>query len=123
MANNVKVNLDWVESETFEGDPGVAEVRLAGVHGILVPGGFGERGAEGKIRAAQFARERGVPLLNSVESAASSPHTLRAYSMTSVCIPRQMPKYGTLRSRAKRIALSMPSMPRLPNPPGTRMPS
>jgi CTP synthase len=61
VANNVKVNLDWVESETFEGDPGLAEVRLAGVHGILVPGGFGERGAEGKIRAVQFAREHKIP--------------------------------------------------------------
>jgi CTP synthase len=61
LANKVKVNLDWVESETFEGEPGAAAARLEGVHGILVPGGFGERGAEGKIRAAQFARERGVP--------------------------------------------------------------
>ena len=61
VANNVKVNLDWVESETFEGEPGAAAARLEGVHGILVPGGFGERGAEGKIRAAQFARERNVP--------------------------------------------------------------
>ena len=61
VANNVKVNLDWVESETFEGEPGAAAARLEGVHGILVPGGFGERGAEGKIRAAQFARERLVP--------------------------------------------------------------
>ena len=61
VANNVKVNLDWVESEAFEGDPGAATARLEGVHGILVPGGFGERGAEGKVRAAQFARERSVP--------------------------------------------------------------
>ncbi|HYG27753.1 MAG TPA: CTP synthase [Caulobacteraceae bacterium] len=61
LANKVKVNLDWVESETFEGEPGAAAARLEGVHGILVPGGFGERGAEGKIRAAQFARERNVP--------------------------------------------------------------
>ena len=61
MANRVKVNLDWVESEAFEGDDGAAAARLDGVHGILVPGGFGERGAEGKIRAAQFARERSVP--------------------------------------------------------------
>ena len=61
VANNVKVNLDWVESETFEGDQGAAAARLEGVHGILVPGGFGERGSEGKIRAAQFARERLVP--------------------------------------------------------------
>jgi CTP synthase len=61
VANNVKVNLDWVESETFEGDENSAAARLEGVHGILVPGGFGERGAEGKIRAAKFAREHGVP--------------------------------------------------------------
>jgi CTP synthase len=60
VANNVKVNLDWVESETFEGEDSAA-VRLAGVHGILVPGGFGERGAEGKIRAVQFAREHNIP--------------------------------------------------------------
>ena len=61
VANKVKVNLDWVESETFEGDDSSAATRLEGVHGILVPGGFGERGAEGKIRAAQFARERQIP--------------------------------------------------------------
>jgi CTP synthase len=61
VANRVKVNLDWVESEMFEGDDGAAATRLEGVHGILVPGGFGERGSEGKIRAAQFARERSVP--------------------------------------------------------------
>ena len=61
LANRVKVHLDWVESETFEGDDNAAATRLEGVHGILVPGGFGERGSEGKIRAAKFARERGVP--------------------------------------------------------------
>ncbi len=61
VANRVKVNLDWVESEAFEGEDGAAAARLEGVHGILVPGGFGERGSEGKIRAAQFARERQVP--------------------------------------------------------------
>jgi CTP synthase len=61
VANRVKVNLDWVESEAFEGDDSAAATRLEGVHGILVPGGFGERGAEGKIRAAKFARERQVP--------------------------------------------------------------
>ncbi|MBA3811091.1 MAG: CTP synthase [Caulobacteraceae bacterium] len=61
LANRVRVNLDWVESEAFEGEEGAAATRLEGVHGILVPGGFGERGSEGKIRAAQFAREHGVP--------------------------------------------------------------
>ena len=59
IANRVKVNLDWIESEVFENeDPAPF---LEHVHGILVPGGFGQRGAEGKIQAAQFARERNVP--------------------------------------------------------------
>jgi CTP synthase len=59
IANKVRVNLDWIESEIFEReDPAPF---LEHVNGILVPGGFGQRGAEGKIRAAQFARERGVP--------------------------------------------------------------
>jgi CTP synthase len=59
LANRVKVNLDWIESEIFEtADPAA---HLEHVHGILVPGGFGQRGAEGKILAARFARERGVP--------------------------------------------------------------
>jgi len=59
MANRVKVRLDWIESEVFEGsDPAQ---RLEHVDGILVPGGFGQRGAEGKILAARFARERRVP--------------------------------------------------------------
>ena len=59
IANKVKVNLDWIESEVFENeDPAPF---LDHVDGILVPGGFGQRGAEGKIRAARFARERHVP--------------------------------------------------------------
>jgi CTP synthase len=61
VANRVKVNIDWVESEAFEGEDGAAATRLEAVNGILVPGGFGERGSEGKIRAARFARERLVP--------------------------------------------------------------
>jgi CTP synthase len=59
IANRVKVNLEWIESETFEKeDP---SPYLEGVHGILVPGGFGERGAEGKIAAAHYARTRDIP--------------------------------------------------------------
>jgi CTP synthase len=59
IANKVKVNLDWIESEVFENeDPAPF---LEHVNGILVPGGFGQRGAEGKIKAAQFARMRNVP--------------------------------------------------------------
>ncbi len=59
IANNVHVEEDWVEAERFDREDIVG--RLAGVHGILVPGGFGERGAAGKIGAARFARERKVP--------------------------------------------------------------
>ena len=59
IANKVKVNLDWIESEVFENED--AAPFLEHVHGILVPGGFGQRGAEGKILAARFARERKVP--------------------------------------------------------------
>ncbi|ACI93413.1 CTP synthase [Afipia carboxidovorans OM5] len=59
IANKVKVNLDWIESEVFEReDPAPF---LEHVNGILVPGGFGQRGAEGKIKAVRFARERRVP--------------------------------------------------------------
>ena len=59
IANKVKVDLDWIESEVFEREDPTPF--LEHVNGILVPGGFGQRGAEGKIRAAQFARERHVP--------------------------------------------------------------
>jgi CTP synthase len=59
IANTVRVNLDWIESEVFENED--AAPFLEHVNGILVPGGFGQRGAEGKIRAAQFAREHHVP--------------------------------------------------------------
>ncbi|HZT90168.1 MAG TPA: CTP synthase [Stellaceae bacterium] len=60
IANNVKVRLDWIESEVFEAESEALR-QLEGVHGILVPGGFGERGSEGMIEAARFARERQVP--------------------------------------------------------------
>ncbi|MEO0384031.1 MAG: CTP synthase [Pseudomonadota bacterium] len=59
IANKVKVDIEWLEAEIFESeDP---SPYLEGVHGILVPGGFGKRGAEGKIAAASFARTRKVP--------------------------------------------------------------
>src|SRR5262249_8366372 len=59
IANKVRVDLDWIESEVFEReDPAPF---LEHVAGILVPGGFGQRGAEGKIRAAEYARELRVP--------------------------------------------------------------
>ncbi|MBI1778853.1 MAG: CTP synthase [Proteobacteria bacterium] len=59
LANNVRVKLDWIDSEVFEREDAVRH--LEDVNGILVPGGFGERGSEGKIAAARFARERAVP--------------------------------------------------------------
>ncbi len=59
IANRVRVQLDWVDSQVFEQPNAIA--RLEDVHGILVPGGFGERGTEGKIKAVQFAREHRVP--------------------------------------------------------------
>ena len=59
IANNVGVKLNWIDSEIFEQPDAVQQ--LESVHGILVPGGFGERGAQGKIEAVRFARERNVP--------------------------------------------------------------
>ena len=59
IANNARVRMNWIDSEIFEREDAVSH--LEDVHAILVPGGFGERGAEGKILAAQFARERQVP--------------------------------------------------------------
>ena len=59
LANKVKVNLNWIDSQIFEGPDALQH--LEGVNGILVPGGFGERGTEGKIAAACFAREKNIP--------------------------------------------------------------
>jgi CTP synthase len=59
IANNVRVNLNWLDSQVFESNDTLHH--LDGVDGILVPGGFGERGTEGKIKAAQFAREHKIP--------------------------------------------------------------
>ncbi len=64
IANRVRVKLDWVDSQIFEsadGRQGAAIARLEDVHGILVPGGFGERGSEGKIESVRFAREQRIP--------------------------------------------------------------
>ncbi|MGR3485652.1 MAG: CTP synthase [Paracoccaceae bacterium] len=63
MANRVRVEVEWVDSQRFDGEGVDPAPHLEGFHAILVPGGFGERGTEGKIKAAQFARERGVPYL------------------------------------------------------------
>jgi CTP synthase len=60
IANRVKVNIKWLDAELFEQDNGIAG-ELEPMHAILVPGGFGERGSEGKIASVKFARERKVP--------------------------------------------------------------
>ncbi|MFC4295481.1 CTP synthase [Novosphingobium tardum] len=61
MANRVKVNIRWIDAELFAHSDAEIAAALEPVHGILVPGGFGERGSEGKIASVRFARERGVP--------------------------------------------------------------
>ena len=61
MANRVKVNIRWIDAEVFEQDDSAIAAQLEPMHAILVPGGFGERGSEGKIASVRFARERGVP--------------------------------------------------------------
>jgi len=61
MANRVKVNIRWLDAEMFEHPDADLAAELEPLHGILVPGGFGERGSEGKIASVQFAREREVP--------------------------------------------------------------
>ena len=61
LANRVRVNIRWLDAELFEQDDAEIAARLEPMHGILVPGGFGERGTEGKIASVRFARERHVP--------------------------------------------------------------
>ncbi|WP_455474563.1 CTP synthase [Bartonella sp. B30(2025)] len=61
LANKVKVNIEWIDAEVFEREDPVPYLQK--VHGVLVPGAFGVRGAEGKIKAIRFARERKVPFL------------------------------------------------------------
>ena len=62
MFNRVKVKLEWIDAEIFEKSDNVAGT-LSGFHAVLVPGGFGERGTEGKIKAARYARENKIPYL------------------------------------------------------------
>lgn len=61
MAHRVKVNIRWLDAELFEQDDSAIAAQLEPMHGILVPGGFGERGSEGKIASVRFAREHKVP--------------------------------------------------------------
>jgi CTP synthase len=61
MANRVRVNIRWIDAEIFEQDDSDIAAQLEPMHAILVPGGFGTRGSEGKIASVRFARERKVP--------------------------------------------------------------
>jgi len=61
VANNVRVKLDWIEGEVFEREEAMISERLTNVHGVLVPGAFGERGSEGMIQSVRFAREHDIP--------------------------------------------------------------
>jgi CTP synthase len=61
LANRVKVHIKWIDAELFEQEDSDVAAQLEPMHGILVPGGFGVRGSEGKIASVRFARERHVP--------------------------------------------------------------
>jgi CTP synthase len=61
IANDVGVEIDWMSSEDFENGASEAGERLAGFHGLLIPGGFGVRGVEGMLNAIRSAREGGLP--------------------------------------------------------------
>lgn len=61
IANRAKVNIAWIDAEVFEKEDSDIFAQLEPLHGILVPGGFGERGSEGKIASVKFAREREIP--------------------------------------------------------------
>ena len=61
VANRAKVNIEWIDAELFEHPESDIVAELEPLHGILVPGGFGERGSEGKIASVKFAREREIP--------------------------------------------------------------
>ncbi|HET6536626.1 MAG TPA: CTP synthase [Sphingopyxis sp.] len=87
LANRVKVNVRWLDAEIFEQEDELA-ANLEPMHAILVPGGFGERGSEGKIASVRFARERGVPFLGiclgmqmaCIEGARNTSHIEKASS-------------------------------------------
>jgi CTP synthase len=61
IANRAKVNIEWIDAEIFEHPEAEIAAELEPLHGILVPGGFGERGSQGKIASVKFAREREIP--------------------------------------------------------------
>ena len=74
IANRAKVNIRWLDAEMFEHEDADLAAELEPLHGILVPGGFGERGSEGKIASVQFAREREGPVLRHLPRHADGLH-------------------------------------------------
>ena len=74
IANRAKVNIRWLDAEMFEHDDADLAAELEPLHGILVPGGFGERGSEGKIASVKFARERESAVLRHLPRHADGVH-------------------------------------------------
>ena len=63
IANDAEIRIQWVNSESLEKEDAALDEIFDGCKGILVPGGFGDRGVEGKIRAIRYARENKIPFL------------------------------------------------------------
>ena len=89
IANRAKVNIEWIDAEIFEHPEAEIAAELEPLHGILVPGGFGERGSEGKIACVKFARERGDSLLRDLPWHADGLHRGRAGTRPGLGKPRQ----------------------------------
>src|SRR3546814_852514 len=86
IANRVTVNIKWLDAEMFEQGEDVAQ-QLEPMHGILVPGGFGERGSEGKIASVSFARKKKVPFFGiclGMQLARSEEHTSELQSLMRI---------------------------------------
>ena len=63
LSNKINVSIKWIDSETLEDDTLSLKNVFKDINGIIVPGGFGKRGSEGKIKSIQFARENNIPFL------------------------------------------------------------
>ncbi len=105
FAHDVDVQVEFIEAEDFE-QGGSVEAALSQVDGLLVPGGFGQRGIEGMIQAIEWARENKLPFFGICLGLQC------AVIETAPCRPRQIPKKGSVFSRAHSMAWIMPSMPR-----------
>ena len=94
MRHRAKVRIKWVEAEALE--QAGSEHLLEGAHGILVPGGFGDRGTRGMMRAAQYAREHRIPFFGSVTASNGRRSSSRATSATSPTPtrPRSRPRHA-----------------------------